>query len=60
MNKTSTVNNSSRPSNMAADNNHVAVSERDAKLFVGPINGPSPGPTLAIAVAAPLVLVMKS
>ena len=28
--------------------------------FAGPINGPSPGPTLAIAVAAPLVLVMKS
>ena len=45
---------------MAADKSHLAESESSEKLLVGPINGPKPGPTFAIAVAAPLVLVMKS
>ena len=39
---------------------HLAASGRAAKLPAGPMMGPSAGPTLQIAVAAPETAVMKS
>lgn len=47
---TSTVNNSSRPNNIASDNTHLAASGRSPKWPAGPMIGPSPGPTFASAV----------
>ena len=56
-NSTSTVKSSSRPSSMAADSSHFAGSGKGWKVPEGPMVSPRPGPTLAIAVAAPLMLV---
>ena len=44
---------------MPSERSHFAVSGRLPKLPVGPIDSPSPGPTLQIAVAAPDIAVMK-
>ena len=44
---------------MPSERSHFAVSGRLPKLPVGPIDLPSPGPTLQIAVAAPDIAVMK-
>ena len=60
LNKTITVNNSSRPSNMPPVKSHLAPSGSDWKLPDGPTIGPSAGPTLEIAVAADEKAVKKS
>ena len=39
---------------------HFDTSGKDEKLPLGPISGPSPGPTLEIEVAAPEIAVIKS
>lgn len=54
VNSTSTVNTSRRPKSMPKDSSHLAPSGRLEKLPAGPMIWPRPGPTLAIAVAAPL------
>src|SRR5690625_7247437 len=56
----STVNSSRRPSSIPRDSSHLAPSGSGAKLLVGPMISPKPGPTLANAVAAPEALVKKS
>ena len=45
---------------MPAAMSHFAVSDKSAKVPAGPTLGPSPGPTLQIAVAAAEMAVMKS
>ena len=50
--RTITVNSSSRPSSMPADNSHLAASGNGWKDPAGPTMGPSAGPTLEMAVAA--------
>jgi hypothetical protein len=50
VNRTRTVNSSSRPSSMANDRIHLAASGKLEKLPIGPTMGPSPGPTFASAV----------
>ena len=60
MNSTSTVNSSSRPKSMPAAKSHLAASGSEAKVPAGPIVSPRPGPTLAIADAAPETEVRKS
>ena len=52
--RTSTVNSSSRPSSMPKRAAIWRCPAAVAKLPAGPMIGPSPGPTLASAVAAPL------
>src|SRR3546814_16273539 len=58
--RTKTVNSSSRPSSMPIESSHLAVSGNGLKVPAGPIVGPSPGPTLEIAVAAPEAAVTKA
>ena len=45
---------------MPNDKIHFDTSGKDEKLPLGPISGPSPGPTLEIDVAAPEIAVTKS
>ena len=45
---------------MPNDKIHFDTSGKDEKLPLGPISGPSPGPTLEIEVAAPEIAVIKS
>ena len=59
-NITNTVNNSSLPSNIPSESSHFANSGRFPKFPVGPIDSPSPGPTLDIAEAEPDKAVIKS
>lgn len=54
------VRTSSRPSSIPKHSSHLAVSVRLAKLPAGPIVSPRPGPTLAMAVAAAVMDVIKS
>src|SRR3546814_20072861 len=54
VNSTRTVRISSRPSNMPIVSSHLAASGKVEKLPAGPMIGPSPGPTLHTAVAAPV------
>jgi len=53
-----TVKSSRRPNIMPADKTHLAASGRDAKFPEGPIIGPIAGPTLQMAVAAPVMAVI--
>ena len=39
---------------------HFALSGRVEKFPLGPITSPNPGPTLATAVAAPVIAVIRS
>ena len=52
--------NSKRPNNMVTDKIHLAAPGSGANVLSGPINGPNPGPTLAMAVNAADMLVIKS
>jgi len=60
MNKTMTVNNSSRPKNIPRHMSHLAESGKGEKVPVGPIISPNPGPTFEIEVKAPDMAVKKS
>ena len=52
--------NSKRPNSIVMDKIHLAASGSGANVLSGPMSGPKPGPTLAMAVKAPDRLVIKS
>lgn len=58
--RTNTVNISSRPISIPILNIHLAASGKVEKLPVGPTICPIPGPTLATAVTALVMLVIGS
>ena len=57
-NRTKMVKSSRRPKIIPAESTHFAPSGNEAKFPVGPMICPIAGPTLQIAVAAPVIAVI--